>query len=77
MAFKIENKCQKDEILELYLNTSYFGDGYYNVREASLGYFGKEPNQMKNYEAIILAGIPNAPSVYAPTSPFIFKKNYL
>ena len=67
MAFKIENKCEKDEILELYLNTSYFGDGYYNVREASLGYFGKEPNQMTDYEAIMLAGIPNAPSVYAPT----------
>ena len=67
MAFKIENKCEKDEILELYLNTSYFGDGYYSVREASLGYFGKEPNQMTDYEAIMLAGIPNAPSVYAPT----------
>ena len=67
MAVKIENKCEKDEILELYLNTSYFGDGYYNVREASLGYFGKEPNQMTDYEAIMLAGIPNAPSVYAPT----------
>ena len=67
MAFKIENKCEKDEILELYLNTSYFGDGYYSVREASLGYFGKEPNQMTDNEAIMLAGIPNAPSVYAPT----------
>ena len=67
MAFKIESKCEKDEILELYLNTSYFGDGYYTVREASLGYFGKEPNQMTDYEAIMLAGIPNAPSVYAPT----------
>lgn len=67
MAVKIENKCEKDEILELYLNTSYFGDGYYTVREASLGYFGKEPNKMTDYEAIMLAGIPNAPSVYAPT----------
>ena len=67
MAFKIENKCEKDEILELYLNTSYFGDGYYTVREASLGYFGKEPNQMTDYEAIMLAGIPNAPSVYSPS----------
>ena len=70
MAFKIENKCEKDEILELYLNTSYFGDGYYTVREASLGYFGKEPNKMTDYEAIMLAGIPNAPSVYAPTVNF-------
>lgn len=67
MAFKIENKCEKDEILKLYLNTSYFGDGYYTVKEASLGYFGKKPNQMTDYEAIMLAGIQNAPSVYSPT----------
>lgn len=67
MAMKIESSYEKDEILELYLNTSYFGDGYYTVKEASIGYFGKEPNEMTDYEAILLAGIPNAPSVYAPT----------
>ena len=67
MAFEIEKEYDKDQILELYLNTSYFGDGYYNVREASLGYFGKEPNQMTEYESIMLAGIPNAPSVYSLT----------
>jgi len=67
MAFKIENSYEKDEILELYLNTSYFGDGYDTVKEASKGYFDKEPNEMTDYEAILLAGIPNAPSVYAPT----------
>lgn len=67
MAFEIEKEYDKDQILELYLNTSYFGDGYYNVREASLGYFGKEPKQMTEYEAIMLAGIPNAPSVYSLT----------
>ncbi|MCI9063747.1 MAG: glycosyl transferase, partial [Clostridia bacterium] len=65
MAFEIENKCEKDEILELYLNTSYFGDGYYTVRDASLGYFKKEPKQMTDYESIMLAGIPNAPAVYS------------
>ncbi len=67
MAFKIESSYEKDEILELYLNTSYFGDGYDTVKEASKGYFDKEPNEMTDYEAILLAGIPNAPSVYAPT----------
>lgn len=67
MAFKIESSYEKDEILELYLNTSYFGDGYGTVKEASKGYFDKEPNEMTDYEAILLAGIPNAPSVYAPT----------
>lgn len=67
MAFKIEHNYSKDEILELYLNTSYFGDGYYTVKEACRGYFDKELYQMTNYEMLLLAGIPNAPTVYAPT----------
>ena len=67
MAFEIEKRYNKNEILELYLNTSYFGDGYYTVREASIGYFGKEPIKMTDSECIMLAGIPNAPSAYAPT----------
>ena len=67
MAFKIEKNCDKDEILELYLNTSYFGDGYDTLKEACKGYFNKELNEMTDYECILLAGIPNAPSVYAPT----------
>ncbi len=68
MALEIEKAYpNKEEILELYLNTSYFGDGYYTVKEASRGYFDKEPIDMTEYESIMLAGIPNAPSVYAPT----------
>lgn len=67
MAFEIEKNYDKDEILELYLNTSYYGDGYYTVKEACRGYFNKELNEMTDYECILLAGIPNAPSVYAPT----------
>lgn len=67
MAFEIEENLEKDEILELYLNTSYFGDGYNTVKEASKGYFEKEPMELTDYEAVMLAGIPNAPSIYAPT----------
>lgn len=67
MAREIEKNYSKDEIFEFYLNTSYFGDGYYTVKEASKGYFGKEPIEMTDYESILLAGIPNAPSVYSPT----------
>lgn len=67
MSFEIEKNYEKDEILELYLNSSYFGDGYYTVKEACKGYFNKELNEMTDYECILLAGIPNAPSVYAPT----------
>lgn len=67
MAINIEHNYSKDEILELYLNTIYFGDGYYTVKEACRGYFDKELSQMTYYEMILLAGIPNAPTVYAPT----------
>ena len=67
MAFKIESELEKDEILELYLNTSYFGEGCYTVSEASDIYFDKTPSEMDEYESTLLAGIPNAPSVYAPT----------
>lgn len=65
MAFKLEKELKKDEILELYFNTSYFGRGYYNVKDASNGYFNKEPAQMNDYESTLLAGIPNAPSIYS------------
>ncbi len=67
LAFDLENNYSKDEILELYFNTIYFGEGYYGVREASKGYYKKEPKDLTLYEASMLAGIPNAPSVYAPT----------
>lgn len=67
MSFDFEKVLEKSEILELYLNTSYFGDGYKTVKEASRGYFGKEPKDLTDGECIMLAGIPNAPSVYAPT----------
>lgn len=45
----------------------YYGDGYYGIREASLGYFGKEPRDLTLAESSLLAGLPNAPSVYSPT----------
>ena len=67
MAFELEKNLDKDTILELYVNTSYFGDGYYCVKEASLGYYGKEPKDMNRNESSMLAGIPNAPSAYCPT----------
>ena len=62
MAYDLEKNLNKDTILELYLNTSYFGDGYYCVAEASRGYYKKEPKNMNRNEASMLAGIPNAPS---------------
>ncbi len=67
MAFEYEKECSKEEIFELYVNTMYFGDGYYSVYDASQGYFEKEVQDMDLYECTLLAGIPNAPSVYSPT----------
>ena len=67
MAFDLERNYSKNEILELYVNTIYYGNGYYCVKDASVGYFGKEPGDMTDYESTLLAGIPNAPSCYAPT----------
>lgn len=65
VSFKLEKYYDKDEILELYINTIYFGNGYYGIKEAAMGYFGKLPKDLTDGECIMLAGIPNAPSVYA------------
>ena len=67
MAWEIEKNYSKEDIFELYVNSIYFGDGYYTVKEACKGYFNKDISEMTDYECIMLAGIPNAPSVYAPT----------
>ena len=67
LAYDLENKYSKDEILELYVNTCYFGDGYYGIRQASNGYLNKEPIDMNFSECTLLAGTPNAPTIYAPT----------
>ena len=66
MAFNIEKHYEKDDILEFYFNSIYFGSGYYTVYDASMGYFGVAPADMNAYQCTLLAGIPNAPSVYSP-----------
>ena len=66
VAGRIEELYEKEKILELYVNTIYFGSGYYSVYDACMGYFGKAPSEMNDYECTMLAGIANAPSVYSP-----------
>lgn len=56
-AFDLEKNYSKDEILALYVNSSYFGDGYYCIYDASMGYFNKEPKDLNLDEASMLAGI--------------------
>lgn len=65
VAFDLEKNYTKDEILELYLNIIYFGNGYYGIYDAAEGYFDKNPSELTYYEATYLAGLPNAPSVYS------------
>ena len=66
-AYDLEKNYSKSELLALYVNSSYFGDGYYGIYEASMGYYNKSPKDLTLDEATMLAGIPNVPSVYAPT----------
>lgn len=66
MAFEIESELDKDKIFELYVNSIFFGNGYYCVADASWGYFGKPPSEMNFDECTLLAGIPNAPTNYNP-----------
>lgn len=74
-AYDLEKNYSKDEIFALYVNSSYFGDGYYCIYDASMGYYGKEPKDLTLAEASLLAGVPNAPSVYSPTvNPDLAKK---
>ena len=68
MALTMEQRFTKRQILELYVNSIYFGDGYEGIGSASGGYFGKHPASLTDDECAMLAGIPNAPSVYAPTA---------
>jgi len=67
LAVRIEGMYSKDEILELYLNKIYFGDGLYGAEAAARGYFGKSAADLELSEAALLAGLVNAPSVNAPT----------
>lgn len=67
VAIDLEKKLTKDEILELYVNIIYFGDGYYGIENACEGYYDKKANELTLEEAIMLAGLPAAPSVYSPT----------
>jgi 1A family penicillin-binding protein len=67
LAARIERLYSKDQILEMYLNKVYFGDGLYGVEAASRGYFAKHASELTVPEAALLAGLVKSPSSYAPT----------
>ena len=66
LAWQMESEMSKDEILDLYLNTIYFGANAYGVEAATRTYFDKEPSQLTLPEAALLAGLPQAPTAYSP-----------
>ena len=67
LAFWLERKFTKDQILTLYLNRVYFGAGTYGVDAAARRYFGKPAKDLTLYEGAVLAGLLKAPSRYNPT----------
>ncbi|MGD8512462.1 MAG: transglycosylase domain-containing protein, partial [Deltaproteobacteria bacterium] len=66
LAFQIERRYTKDEILELYLNQVYFGSGAYGVEAAAQIFFGKPVQDLTLAESALIAGMPKSPSRYSP-----------
>jgi len=66
LAFQLERRYTKDEILELYLNQVYFGSGAYGVESAAKIFFGKSVKDLNLSECALVAGMPKSPSRYSP-----------
>lgn len=75
LAAQLESTMTKEQILELYINNTYFGEGAYGIYGASEVYFNKKPADLAVEEAAMLAGLPQAPSQYSPfNNPELAKK---
>ncbi len=74
LSMNMEREFEKDKILEIYLNVIYFGSNFYGIYDAAQGYFGKEPADLTIAECAMLAGLPNAPSLYSPYVDFHLAK---
>lgn len=70
----VEQSLSKNEILELYVNIIYFGDGYYGIKQASLGYFQTDPKDLTIAQASLLAGLPQAPAIYQLSTGYTLAK---
>lgn len=66
LSFQLERRYSKDEILGMYLNRIYLGEGAYGVQAAAQVYFGKDADELSVNEAAVLAGINNSPNNYSP-----------
>lgn len=70
LALQIEKEYSKDEILEMYLNVIYLGSDSYGIGDASKNYFDKKVSDLSLSECALIAGLPQAPSLYDPTVNF-------
>ncbi len=68
LSQEIERRFSKDEILEMYLNSVYFGEGAFGIESAANSFFGKSAKELNLGEASLLAGLLSAPSIYSPIS---------
>jgi penicillin-binding protein 1A len=68
LAWQLERRWSKDQILTAYLNTIYFGNGAYGIQRAALTYFGHSAKKLTLPEGALLAGIPEDPSLYDPVA---------
>ena len=68
IAWNLEEKYTKDEILEFYLNNIYFGNGYYGLQSASRGYFNRDAGELDLSQLAFLCAIPNNPTLYDPVT---------
>ena len=66
LALELEKKYSKDEILAMYINTVYYGEGAYGIETASLTFFNKHANELTISEAALLAGLPQSPLSLSP-----------
>ncbi|HCJ78757.1 MAG TPA: penicillin-binding protein 1A, partial [Desulfotomaculum sp.] len=66
LAFLLERRLSKKEILERYLNEIYFGEGAYGIKAAAQTFFAKEPEELNLAETALLAGLPQSPNNYSP-----------
>ena len=66
IATELEKKYSKNKILEFYLNNIYFGNGYYGIQAASIGYFNKDVSELDLSQVAFLCAIPNNPTIYDP-----------
>lgn len=81
LSVEIERRYSKDEILEMYLNSVYFGDGAFGIQDAAQTYFGVDAKDLSTAQASMLIGVLPAPTAYSPVagSPVLAKKrqNYV